>query len=69
MWDWKNWVHRKENPLKPRDRDDLAKHRKLEAIEAELARHRRRAHVALLLVVLLDAMLLAMLAYHLFGQD
>ena len=64
-----NWVHRKENPLRPQERDDLAKYRRLEAIEAELARHRRAGHVALLLVALLNAALLAMLAWRLLGHN
>jgi hypothetical protein len=64
-----NRVHRKENPLRPQDRDELAKHRKLEAIEAKLARHRRMALVTVTLVVLLNAGLLALLAYHLFRHD
>jgi hypothetical protein len=64
-----DWVRWKENPLRPQDRDELAKRRKLEAIEAELARHRRVAHVTVPLVVLLNAVLLALLAYHLFGHN
>jgi hypothetical protein len=55
--------------VRPQERDELAKHRKLEAIEAELARHRRTGHFTLFLVGLLNAMLLAVLAYHLFGHD
>jgi hypothetical protein len=55
--------------VRPQDRNELAKHWKLEAIEAELTRHRRMSHFILLLVALLNAMLLAMLVYHLLGYD
>jgi hypothetical protein len=59
--------------VRPQDRDELAKHRKLEAINealsAELSRHRRMARVALLLVVVLNVVLLAVLAWHLLGHD
>ena len=54
--------------MRPRERDELAKYRKLEAIHAELARHRRMNRVTLLLVVILDVVLLVLLAYHLLGQ-
>jgi len=54
--------------LRPQDRDELAKHRKLEAIEAELARNRRIGQTTLLLVVVVNGVLLALLAYHLFGH-
>ena len=55
--------------MRPQERDEFAKRRKLEAIEAELALHRRMAHVTVPLVVFLNAVLLALLAYHLFIQD
>ena len=64
-----DWVHRKENPLRPQERDDLAKHRKLEAIEAELARHRRMGQITLLLALVVNAVLLVLLTSHLFGPD
>jgi hypothetical protein len=55
--------------LSPQERDDLAKHRKLEAIEAELARYRRTGDVTLMVVTLLNVMLLAVLAWHLLSHD
>ncbi|MBD2750129.1 hypothetical protein IC232_26030 [Microvirga sp. BT688] len=55
--------------MRPQERDDFAKHRRLEAIEAELARYRRMGHVTLFLVALLNAMLLAVLAWNLLGHD
>ena len=55
--------------VKPEDRDQLAAFQKLEAINAELARHKRMAGIALLLVVLLNAVLLILLAVHLLGRD
>ncbi len=64
-----NWVHRKESPLRPQDRDELTKYRKLEAIEAELAQNRRVGQITLLLAVVMNAVLLALLAWHLLGHD
>jgi hypothetical protein len=55
--------------VKPQERDELAKHRKLEAIQAELAQHRRMGQFALLLVVVLNAVIIALLAYLLFGHN
>jgi hypothetical protein len=55
--------------LRPRERDELAKYRKLEAITTELARHKRNSHVALFLLAALSAVLLAVLAYHLLGHN
>jgi type IV secretory pathway component VirB8 len=49
--------------VKPVDRDELAKQQKLEALRAELYRHRRMSYVALLLVVVLNVVILALLAY------
>jgi hypothetical protein len=62
------WVHRGE-PVKPQERDELAKHQKLEAIHARLVQHDRRGQVSLLLVVVLNVVILALLAYLLFGRD
>ena len=59
--------------MKPVDRDELAKHRKLvtinEALRAELSRHKRMSHVALFLVAVLNVLVLAVLAYHLLSHD
>ncbi|MBM6579371.1 hypothetical protein ILT44_04170 [Microvirga sp. BT689] len=55
--------------MKPQNRDGLAKHQKLEAINDRLARHDRTMLVTLLLVVLLNVVLLALLAYLLLGHD
>jgi hypothetical protein len=59
--------------VKPQDRDEVAKLQKLEAINealrAELSRHSRVSHVALLLVVVLNAVILALLAYLLLRHD
>ena len=54
-------------PVKPQERDELAQHRKLEAIQAELTQHRKMVHLTLLLVVL-SAVVLAVLLYHLLGH-
>ncbi len=54
--------------MRPQERDELAKHRKLDAIEAELVRHHSMARATLLLVVVLNVVLLALLAYHLLGR-
>ena len=55
--------------MKPQERDELAKHQKLEAIQAELAQHRRMGRFALLLIVVLNAVIIALLAYLLLGHD
>jgi hypothetical protein len=54
--------------VKPVDRDEIAKNQKLEAIQAELARHGRTVRLTLLLVTVLGALVLAVLLYHLLGQ-
>jgi hypothetical protein len=51
------------------DRDQQHKLQKLEAINGELARHKRMARRVLLLMVLLNAVVLALLAQHLLGRD
>jgi hypothetical protein len=56
-------------PVKPQERDELAKGQKLEAIQAELARNGRTVRLTLLLVVLLSASVLAALLYLLLGHD
>jgi hypothetical protein len=60
------------DPVKPVDRDELAKQQKLvtinEALRADLSRHRRMSHVALLLVAVLNVVVLAVLAYHLLSH-
>jgi hypothetical protein len=61
-------VHRGE-PVKPQDRDELAKHQQMEAINARLAQHDRKVQVILLLVVVLNVVILALLAYLLLGHD
>jgi hypothetical protein len=56
-------------PVKPQERDELAKHQKLGAINDRLAYHDRKMQVTLLVVVLLNVVILALLAYLLLGQD
>ncbi|QRM35837.1 hypothetical protein [Microvirga sp. VF16] len=55
--------------MKPIEPDEFAKHRKLEAIHTELAQHRRMARFTLLLVVVLNVVILAGVAYHLLGHN
>jgi hypothetical protein len=55
--------------VKPQERDELTKHRKLEAINDRLAQHDRKIQVTLLLVVVLNVVLLAVLAYQFLGRD
>ena len=55
--------------MKPQERDELAKYRKLEAINDRLAQHDRKMQVTLLLVVVLNVVILALLAYQFFGRD
>jgi hypothetical protein len=55
-------------PVKPQERDELAKYQKLEAINARLAQHDRKVQVTLLLVVVLNVVILALLAYLLLGR-
>jgi hypothetical protein len=53
----------------PRDDPDHDEHRRrLEAAHAQLARHERRARIALLLVLLLSVLLLALVVNHLWGN-
>ncbi|KFG70983.1 hypothetical protein [Microvirga sp. BSC39] len=61
-------VHRMEHPLRPQERDELAKRQKIASIEAELARNRRMGQTTLLLAVVMNVVLLALLVYHLFGH-
>jgi hypothetical protein len=57
--------------VKPVNRDELAKYQKRKAINdalrAELSRHGRVSHVALLLVVL-NVVILALVAYQFLGR-
>jgi hypothetical protein len=55
--------------VKVDNHDRLAKERKLEAINAQLARHARMAPIILLLVILLTAVVLTLLVYHLLGRE
>jgi hypothetical protein len=55
-------------PVKPQERDELAKNQKLEVIQAELAQHGRAVRLTLLLVTLLSALVLAVLLYLLLGR-
>jgi hypothetical protein len=61
-------VHRGE-PVKPQERDELAKHQKLEAINDRLVQHDRKMQATLLLIVLLNVVLLALVVYSLLGHD
>ncbi len=54
--------------MKPVDRDELAKLQKLQAINARLTQHDRKVHVTLLLVIVLNVVILALLAYLLLGH-
>lgn len=54
--------------VKSEDRDQLAKFRKLEAINAELAQHKRIARITRLLIVVLSVVILAVLLYLLLGR-
>lgn len=55
-------------PVTPQERDELAKNQKLEAIQAELAQHKRTVRLTLLLVTFLSAVVLAVLLYLLLGR-
>jgi uncharacterized membrane protein YcfT len=55
--------------MKPQERDELAKHRKMESISAELARNKRMSYVALLLLAVANVVVLAVLVYHLWSHD
>jgi carbon starvation protein CstA len=50
------------------DREQQHKLQKLEAINDELARHKRMARLVLFLVVLVDAIFLALVVNHLWGH-
>jgi hypothetical protein len=54
--------------VKPIERDELAKYQKQEAINARLAQHDRKVQITLLLVVVLNVVILALLAYLLLGR-
>jgi hypothetical protein len=69
MRDWYGLGSPEGEPVKPQERDELAKHQKLEAINAELDQHKRMARIALLLVVVLNVVILALLAYQFLGRD
>ncbi len=55
--------------MKPHERDELAKHRKIDSISAELARNKRMSHVALFLLAIVNVVVLAVLIYHLWSHD
>jgi hypothetical protein len=57
------------DPVKPQERDELAKHRKLEAIDAGLNQHDKKVQVTLLLVVILNVVLLALVVYQILGHN
>lgn len=54
--------------MKPQEHDELAKYREFEAISARLTEHDRKVRVTLLVVVLLNAVAIALLVYLLFGR-
>ena len=54
--------------MKPIERDELAKHQKLEAINARLAQHGRKVQITLLLVVVLNVVILALQGSLLLGH-
>jgi hypothetical protein len=56
-------------PVKLQERDEFAKHQKLKAINARLAKHDRKVQVTLLLVVVLNVVILALLAYLRLGRN
>jgi hypothetical protein len=55
--------------VKPQERDELANHQELKAINARLIEHDRKVRVTLLGVVLLNAVVIALLAYLLLGRN
>ena len=55
--------------MKPQERDEFVKHQKLEAINGRLAQHDQKMQVILLLVVTLNVVILALVAYQLLGRD
>jgi cytoskeletal protein RodZ len=59
----------RERTVKPQERDELTKHREFEAINARLAQHDRKVQVTLLVIVLLNVVILALLAYLLLGHN
>jgi hypothetical protein len=54
--------------VKPVNREELAKQRELEVINARLAQHNKTVRLTLLLVVALNVVILALLAYLLLGH-
>ena len=54
--------------MKPQEHAELAKHRELEAINARLTHHEEMVQLVLLLVVVLSAVVLGVLTYHLWGH-
>ncbi len=55
--------------MKPQERGELVKHRKMEAIGAELAQNMRMSHVVLFLLTIVNVVVLAVLIYHLWSRD
>jgi hypothetical protein len=68
MAGWYRLGSPERKPVKPQERDDLAKSQKLEAIQTELARYRRTVRLTLLLVSVLGAVVLAVLLYLVLGR-
>jgi hypothetical protein len=68
MAGWYRLGSPEREPVKPQERDEIAKNQKLEAIQAELARYGRTARLTLLLVTVLGAVVLAVLLYHVLGH-
>jgi hypothetical protein len=55
-------------PVRPQERDELAKSQQLEAVQAKLARNGRMIELTLLMVSLLGAVVLALVLYLLLGR-
>ena len=55
-------------PVKPQERDELARSQKLEEVQTELARYGRTVRLTLLLVSVLGAVVLAVLLYLVLGR-
>ena len=54
--------------LEERERDELAKQRELKAINARLTQHEWKIRVTLFVVIVLNVVVVALLAYLLFGR-
>ncbi len=65
---WYGWV-RPEKPVKLESPEQLDQYRKVQAADAEIAQYERRASIILLVLILMNALALAVLVYYMLNHQ